>query len=814
MSSNQLICGDNCFHVAFNGRQDPKYDRNADLLLSLVAALANGAGGVIFLTTVDEHNALPSKKDKETFRMSLLNFLKTGLSQFNPQSVLLDDFDDRVGDSRVLVWMLMLVKMFPTHVFAETTEENAKEIYRVSENGEIVFQHVDVPNTQQGVVGSGEDQGSAAASGRTSGLTGHTASEVPTLLPEQVADVQDEAITRMLFEDKPEQLSWTAHTTNWRKHLTVRHNGLIENVDKLIQTSGMLKPDDPLLLTPRLEQFKYLFPSPETADKIFQEITNIIGGSKAFGLVSKAWSTSFKSNTSLQCPSHHVADILVISQECFIYLFTVVTQTGITLQNQLEYMFATGRLTKNHLLKKRSVGHDLCVRCVLLSTCSEPYNQPKSTIVIQETMARFFQTRNDLEFIQKSLSVMLLIKDTFFKSVLGEDRLYDLSADQTRVIFASTTNKLTLVHGPPGSGKSLIATHIARRANNKDHVLFVSSTEAFQKFIDYQNIATTAVAKSDKDLAELFAGGISNTKQIIILDDAQNMGCSESTLQKLLTFLNLRRECQLYIFVDNKYQCYEDKSHALRSTNPFLNSCSKAGIEPIIYQLGEVHRNTQKVMSFLAASVAGITPDSAGLTCVHDWVGDDVEVRAAGNILADTRQNSIVTEVFKLTEKKPFPLDSRGYIMSDISILLDTDNTEQDIRHLRDIIQTQIPNIKVITACDYPRDGIAVDEIDNFYGLDSRVCFFVLSSSRIKADGGPRNISNPRYRAFLASRAVEKAVFFVPKLDVDVFKTLLFDNPVVGVYITVSNYAFCFSPLQNTNRWSCKLSHFFVMYSF
>ena len=61
----------------------------------------------------------------------------------------------------------------------------------------------------------------------------------------------------------------------------------------------MLKLDEPLMLTPRMEQFKYLFPSHEAAATIVKEITNIIGGSKAVGLISNAWSTSFKSNIAL-----------------------------------------------------------------------------------------------------------------------------------------------------------------------------------------------------------------------------------------------------------------------------------------------------------------------------------------------------------------------------------------------------------------------------------------------------------------------------------------------------------------------------------
>ena len=195
--------------------------------------MANGAGGVIYLTTVDEDNTPPSEKEKQSFRMSLLNFFKAGLSHFNPQSVLLEDFDDRVGDSGILVWMCMLVKMFPTHVFAETTEEKGKTMYRLNEDGEIVLQNVYIPDINQGFVGAGEDQqDTSAVSERNSGSTKHTASQGPASLPKSEADVKDEDIIRMLSENKPDQLSWTSNTTNWRRHLTVGHNGLAENEDQ------------------------------------------------------------------------------------------------------------------------------------------------------------------------------------------------------------------------------------------------------------------------------------------------------------------------------------------------------------------------------------------------------------------------------------------------------------------------------------------------------------------------------------------------------------------------------------------------------
>ena len=94
--SDQLICGDNCFRLPYNCRQDPKYDKHADILVSLIAALANGTGGVIFLTNYKGDNAYPSEEVKDSFRGSLLNFLRTALSHFKAPSVSLEYFDHRL----------------------------------------------------------------------------------------------------------------------------------------------------------------------------------------------------------------------------------------------------------------------------------------------------------------------------------------------------------------------------------------------------------------------------------------------------------------------------------------------------------------------------------------------------------------------------------------------------------------------------------------------------------------------------------------------------------------------------------------------
>ncbi len=220
--SKQLVCGDNCFRLAMNCRQDPKYDRNADVLISLIAALANGTGGVIFLRNLVGDMHLATGKERELFATCLWNFLKTSLSHINTHSVLMEHFDDRVEDSNIM-WMFILVKIHPTHLLAGTMEGGTKAIYRVNEHGKIVIQHIHVPHPHQEAVGAGEGHDNAALSEDSATSTGCISSGELTSLaePQGQPEVKDEDIAKMLSTDKPDQLSWTKNKINWRKNLNV-----------------------------------------------------------------------------------------------------------------------------------------------------------------------------------------------------------------------------------------------------------------------------------------------------------------------------------------------------------------------------------------------------------------------------------------------------------------------------------------------------------------------------------------------------------------------------------------------------------------
>ncbi len=535
------------------------------------------------------------------------------------------------------------------------------------------------------------------------------------------------------------------------------------------------------------------------------------GAKEAFCLLSISWSSC---HSTSHYPVHvrppkGIADVLVVSSDNRIYLFTIVSESHTEEQRaaQMNYMYETGKRTKRLLLKGREgAGHDLCVQCFLYNTSTSKGDITRGVgqSQIQEATTAVFHTEDDLGFIQRMLAAHLIDKHTF-RNAFGEDYTYHLCARQAKVKFASVSTKASLVWGAPGTGKSTVAMAIAKQISLLNgHVLYVCTTEAFQKFVDFQNVGATAVVTCDVDLKQLTGHGLQDSIKCVIVDDAHNIDCHAVSIQPLLEFIKRKRDRHLYVFADNDYQCFERRER--RFTDMVVMGCLELKIVYDVHHLTEVHRNSRRVMSFLAASVADIVEEENFMTCMNTLVGDDIEVIGSPDPFLDAPQNAVVQQVLKLTDLDNISAGPGPYLLSEIAILVDTDSCAQDIDLMKQIVQRHVPHASVNSASDYPRSGIIVDSVDNFSGLDAAVCLFVLSSSRVGKEGC-RTITNPRYRAFLVSRAIHKGVFVIPKIDVEVFRTLLFDKTQVRIKRYLVPKLATFPRVQHASSWTLPYSH-------
>ncbi len=339
------------------------------------------------------------------------------------------------------------------------------------------------------------------------------------------------------------------------------------------------------------------------------------------------------------------------------------------------------------------------------------------------------------------------------------------------------------MEGAPGTGKSYAGLCIASK-RRLENTLYICTSVAFKNYVEWQGHSTAVLVETSDHLLKHINAGLFETCSFVLIDDAQNLNCSLGVVCQLLSELKRNRSARLFVLFDNRYQCFDQKKGSFRQT--LTDACRKLKIDYELRHLRTIHRNTRKV-AYVATSIAETIPDHGMLPCSHHLEGDDIEVVKGSHIWEDSAKNDVVQFVSTVSSPKRIMAGMvSAYRLQDIAVLVDTDNTLRDILLYRKLIHQHIPNAVVQSASVFPRTGIIVDSVDSIEGLDSMVCLFVLSSSRIQRKGflgkllgtwdSCRTIANPQYRTFLVSRATHKAVFLLPLLDASVFKSMMFDT--------------------------------------
>ena len=238
----------------------------------------------------------------------------------------------------------------------------------------------------------------------------------------------------------------------------------------------------------------------------------------------------------------------------------------------------------------------------------------------------------------------------------------------------------------------------------------------------------------------------------------------------------------MFIFADSRYQNY------LSTNTVSLRKCIGDLCEPKnnpFHVLHDIHRNTRKIVSFLVACIGDHDEESKNtFSCSSKVDGDDIEIRTMNNILERSSENELIELAKSILTKEEKTDNDHLYEPKDVAILLDTDNSVKDAEKLMCLFQRFAPDIQVHSAGVFPVTGLTVDTLDNFVGFDRQVCICVSSHSiwnvfRKRA----RDIRNPKYRTFIASRGISKVIFVTStSIDIRLAKMLKMDDlPVVSV---------------------------------
>ncbi len=739
----ELQCPEYCFKIPFNCVQHPRFNANIHKLAAVIKGLGNSVGGVVILCRE------PGQRD----HVELGDFVeRLKIWIFGIDFISLADMLQFVDlPENKAVWGLILVKAYlPTGLSAPAN---------IDESGFLLY------NGATTVVSSDAKSNTMCSSSPHAATLSHKKISVPMAITQPVHTMTASEIEQQLGG----KVSWTTHKRNWQQHVALDDDYDFEsNVRKYATSSTIFVPSDPIVFSPS-HMLKNLIGNPAERTRLIETIRAKLDSPRAFAIVVPSWLSLIGKGGFTKRPKNHVGDILLVTEQGSVYLWTIVQSIDTDADLQITYVVMAGRLTKLLLLKDQKEKCALRVDCYLYNLQDGTIEEPQ----LQQYTKSFLVNNIELKFVQETLAEIIAGKETYLRNVTGEVCGYKLSAEQWQIAEKATCAPVMVVSGPPGSGKTLLCAHFLQEKGQKSQSMYVCTNDALAEFMESQNICSVVVIRTDKQLRAMIQQGAFNNKTCITFDDVHRLSCSDHTAKQLLSLIKLNRDVRLYIFCDNKFQCFDEIRNPFASV--VMQCCKRMDIDCTPYPLTEIHRNTRRIMSFLSA-----VSFKREIKCLNKWEGDDVEVLAAENPLGDSPDNQLIQNILQELGFQHSRSSRVHYAPHDIAVLIDTDSSNEDVWQCCQTIKKHVSGVEVHSAATFPRTGIVVDCLDAFHGLDAGVCLYVLSSTRIKKRDRfhrriHRSIYNAKYLAFLASRAIHKAVFFLPRLDAKVFKEMLFD---------------------------------------
>ncbi len=297
--------------------------------------------------------------------------------------------------------------------------------------------------------------------------------------------------------------------------------------------------------------------------------------------------------------------------------------------------------------------------------------------------------------------------------------------------------------------------------------MYICPTKPLIQYLLHNGCDGTLV-QTDEDLYSHIERGTFANKKCIVIDESHHLQCSKRSWKKLFMLLKENRDMFLFVFADNEFQSFGKVNPHQFADWIYELSRKMLGIIPQMVEFKEMYRNTKKVVSFLQHAVDDTR--RMDVACANHMNGDGIHCTVMKNLWRNVLENSLVQYLRQLLVHTNSSLDAK-YQVTDVAVLLDNGFTTDKVDTIHQILRTQLPGITTHASDKFPREGIVVDRIENFIGLDAGLCMFLLSPR-----GEQQIIEDPRFRIFVASRATPKAVFVVSKIDAAFAEKLKFDR--------------------------------------
>ena len=347
----------------------------------------------------------------------------------------------------------------------------------------------------------------------------------------------------------------------------------------------------------------------------------------------------------------------------------------------------------------------------------------------------------------------------------GRDRTFILTKQQVDVFHTLCNQRISLVEAPPGCGKSVMASCFCQRFRRQGDVLYMSPSRGYAAMIDQQGIANVKVVDNDASMVDAIKEVHGRSYHAIIVDDIHGIVCREERWTALLDAVFSRDVTKILLLMDSKYQDFLKNhtcDHVKKSVKYF---CEAKHLPESSITLTCNLRNSRKVFTFIKAQILkepGIGLVHTDLSIGQQEDGDEVEVKYVAMLFEDSVNNGVLLLVKDLLQNE------RAYEANDIIILVggqsegengdEASSALDQAAALRYIFKKNMPDVPVHSASDVPHQGIAIDTVDAFMGMEGAVCLALMPESSDK-----RSHRNMHYRLFAASRGITRVELILCK---------------------------------------------------
>ncbi|XP_069828816.1 schlafen family member 11 isoform X2 [Dendropsophus ebraccatus] len=553
-----------------------------------------------------------------------------------------------------------------------------------------------------------------------------TAAEWVKIMTNQETEPSLESQFKRLNIKKRPPLSKPVYSKRGLESLQDLQNSLFGNIEIKV----IIKPD---------KLYEDLKAEHHGFKELIQVLKNLHKDSGAVLFVSRSWAVDVGKNRN----PNVVCDIFLLSPNHHPTLYSVFNTE--VYDKDYEYSRTAAFALKQKLVDIGSYTEKLCVIPAVQYLTTEHGESSYSWPVVQYPDTYKLEDLDTVKELLLSLTVVILSFRNLLSDKVGMEYFNLLTMEQYRVLSDKLPNQITFVHGPPGTGKTVIALEMIKRLKNRyrcstEDILYICENKPLRNYVRSFNIcdAMTRVLFQREDV---------NPKHIVV-DEAQNFRTDKGDWFKKAEEIVMQSDGELWVFLDY-FQSYHQKPTGL----PEWKRQNKHTLTKVVRSPIEIYNVFLEKMKQFASSSKDdfLKTQLRESECSHGIEGL-CEIKSLP-------REDILDDIARCCEKYL----SGGYSQGDIAILC---STEDAVNNCKEPLYKRIKEItrksrvlvnQFINAEEIRQDAIIVDSIRRFSGLERFIVFAINPVSF------PRNINRNLFIG-AASRATGKLhVFYEEK---------------------------------------------------